>query len=308
MQADLASVKELRGLIRHVRPDLVHLHSSKAGFIGRIAAKSERVPAIFTAHGWAFSEGTPWKQKLLAIPLEAFASRLGGHIIAVSQYDYRLALRYRIESPHRMSVVHNGIPDSPERANPGEDTIPKIVMVARFAPQKDHALLLRALASLGDEPWELEFVGNGPLFKNIKRVADELNLQNRVRFLGARYDVSRILAESHIFVLTSNYEGFPISVLEAMRAGLPVVASDVGGTNEAVDEGRTGYLVPRGDLETLRERLRLLIKDPALRREMGNAGREKYERHFTVDRMLAETSKVYDLVLGSKAGAQSPSR
>lgn len=294
---DLRGVKEIRTLLREMEPDMLHIHSSKAGLLGRLAARLEKVPAVFTAHGWAFTDGSPWKRKAIAIPSEALAARIGGHIITVSKYDYDLAKRYRVARPEWMTVIHNGIADAERRANPGKNDAPRIVMVARFAPPKDHAILLRALSRLKGLPWELDMVGDGPLAEPARRLAEELGLGDRVRFMGARKDVPEIMANGQLFVLASNYEGFPISIIEAMRAGLPVVASNVGGVSEAVVDGTTGFLVLRGYVEGLSDRLERLLQDPALRVQMGAEGRRRYEMHFTAEQMLRKTMNVYELVL-----------
>ena len=119
-------------------------------------------------------------------------------------------------------------------------------------------------------------------------------------FWGTRDDVPELLAGSQVFVLPTKWEGFPISILEAMRAGLPVIASDVGGVREAVGEGETGFLVPRGDAATLRARLEMLLKQPDLRARLGAAGRRRYEARFGLERMLKKTRAVYDEVLSVK--------
>ncbi|GAA5336527.1 MULTISPECIES: glycosyltransferase family 4 protein [Thermus] len=296
--SDWRGLGEVRELIRRVRPHLVHAHSSKAGFLGRLAAKSLGIKSIFTAHGWAFTDGVSPARRALALTLERLAGRAGDLVLAVSERDRELALRYRVVPPERIRLVWNGVPDTPLRANPSHNP-PRIVMVGRFAPQKDHALLLRALAELRDLPWRLDLVGQGPLLPEVQALAERLGLEQRVRFLGKRLDVDRILADAQVFVLASNWEGLPLSVLEAMRAGLPVVASDVGGVREAVLEGRTGFLVPRGDVTLLRERLALLLQDPSLRVALGREGRKRYEAHFTLERMLRQVWAAYEELLAA---------
>ncbi len=128
-----------------------------------------------------------------------------------------------------------------------------------------------------------------------------LSLNDRVEFLGNRSDVAEILGGAHVFALATNWEGLPISILEAMRAGLPVVASDVGGVREEVVEGQTGFLVPRGDVGATHDRLGLLLADPTLRERMGAAGRRRYEDLFSLDRMLKKTLEVYRDALGDPA-------
>ncbi|RTI04092.1 glycosyltransferase family 1 protein [Thermus scotoductus] len=294
---DLLGLFEVASLLKRVNPHLLHAHSSKAGFLGRVAARDLGIRSLFTAHGWAFTEGVSVGRKALAVTLEALAGRLGDGIIAVSEWDRNLALRYRVAAPNRIFTVWNGVPDTSHRADPAREP-PRIAMVARFAPQKDHALLLTALASLRELPWTLDLVGDGPLLPEVQALAKRLGLAERVRFWGRRLDVDRLLAEVQVFVLTSNWEGLPLVVLEAMRAGLPVVATDVGGVGEAVVEGKTGFLVGRKDEAGLRERLCLLLENPALRASMGEAGRRRYEEAFTLERMFLETWRVYEEVLG----------
>lgn len=288
---------EILVLLRRLRPTLLHAHSSKAGFLGRVAARALGIRSLFTAHGWAFTEGVSVGRKALAVTLEALAGRLGDGIIAVSEWDRNLALRYRVAAPNRIFTVWNGVPDTSHRADPAREP-PRIAMVARFAPQKDHALLLTALASLRELPWTLDLVGDGPLLPEVQALAKRLGLAERVRFWGRRLDVDRLLAEVQVFVLTSNWEGLPLVVLEAMRAGLPVVASDVGGLREAVRDGETGFLVARGNALQLQERLRELLVHPSLRVQMGLKGRLRYEEHFRLERMLERTWAVYGYLWG----------
>lgn len=294
---DVAAVGELLTLLRDIKPDLLHVHSSKAGFVGRLAARLVGVRSVFTAHGWAFTEGVHPARRTLAVVLERLAGRLGDAVICVSHKDLRLALENRVAPEDRLTVVWNGVPDTAQRALPGLEP-PRLVMVARFSPQKDHGLLLKSLAELQDLSWTLDLVGDGPLLPQVKALAQELGLGSRVRFLGRRVDIDSVLAEAQVFVLTSRWEGLPLTILEAMRAGLPVVASDVGGVGEAVVDGHTGFLVPRGEQALLRDRLRRLLADPGLRVQMGAAARKRYEEHFTVERMVEGVWEVYSRVLG----------
>ncbi|MGQ9532872.1 MAG: glycosyltransferase family 4 protein [Desulfotomaculales bacterium] len=300
----------LRGLLRVIRdfgPALVCCHSTKAGFLGRLAARLAGVPAVFTVHGWGFSEGVPAVRRAAVLRAERVAARWTDRIICVSVYDRDLALRHGVGQPEQMVVVPNGVPPVGEelRARPGEGGPVRLVMVARFEAPKDHLLLFRALSGLAAPDWELWLAGDGRLEEKARREAARLGLGDRVRFLGPRRDVPELLARCHVFVLTSHWEGLPLTVLEAMRAGLPVVASDVGGVREAVADGETGFLVPRGAVTRLRERLRLLLEDPALRARLGAAGYARWRERFTLDRMLRETEAVYREVL-DRAGQKGP--
>jgi glycosyltransferase involved in cell wall biosynthesis len=295
---DVRCFSELRETLRDIQPDIISTHSTKAGFIGRIAGKTLRIPTLFTAHGWGFTTGRP--------PLEAFAfwvverttAAWAARIITVCESDRRAAVRARVTSSDRLVTIYNAMPDIDEalRARPGNSP-PQLVMVARLTYWKDQPALLHALAGLKDLDWQLEFVGDGPLRGQVEELTQSLGLTSRVTFLGLRRDVPERLAAAQVFVLTSKWEGFPRSILEAMRAGLPVVASDVGGVQESVVDGSTGFVIPCGDAVRLRECLRKLITDSELRVRMGEAGRARYEEKFTFDRLIERTTKVYEAVL-----------
>ena len=293
---DMRALASVSSLIRRIQPDLVHTHTSKAGALGRIAARLRGVPCVFTAHTWCFAEGTSWKWKLIGTPLERWTARWSGAIINVSEANRQLALRHRIAPPGKLITVHNGVPDSAHRASPGASGIPRIVMVARFAPQKAHADLIRAIRDI-DLPLRVQFIGDGSARAAHETLASELGVRDRIDFLGVRTDVTEILAQAHIFALPTNWEGFPLTILEAMRSGLPVVASNVGGIPEAVVPETTGFLTPAGSIPALTGALRQLVASPSLRGTLGSAARTRFENEFTVDVMLRKTVAIYQSIL-----------
>jgi glycosyltransferase involved in cell wall biosynthesis len=289
---DIPAYREIVATLEELRPDLAMLHSSKAGWLGRLACRRLGIPVVFTAHGWAFTEGkNPLRRQFYK-----FAEKLAGHwadrIITVSEYDRQLALRSGISDATTMVTVRNGVRDI---ATPVADVArqpPRIIVVARMDVPKEHALLLEAMAPLASETWELELIGDGPHRSDLEEQTRRLGLNERVRFLGARSDVAERLSQGQLFILPSRWEGLPRSILEAMRAGLPVIASDVGGIPECVEHGVTGYRVPRGSAEKMTQHVRMLILDPSSRARMGAAGRRAYEREFTLARMFRETMTV----------------
>jgi glycosyltransferase involved in cell wall biosynthesis len=235
--------------------------------------------------------------------LERLIGPLASKIITVSEFDRRFGVDAHLVAEDRVVTVHNGMPDIGRtfRADPKRAPA-RLVMVARFEPQKDHATLLRALGALQAHSWELDLIGDGPLRSEMESLAASLGISGRVRFLGQRTDVDQILARAQVSVLVSNWEGFPLSILEAMRAGLPIVATSVGGVDEAVRDEDTGYVVPRGDVDRLRERIEELLISPALRAQLGGNGRARYEQHFTLDHLVAKTLAVYQDVLDGRNG------
>lgn len=300
---DLKSLARLHGILKKLDPDLLVCHDPKAGVIGRLLGRQLNIPVVYTAHGWPFGEGVPRRQVKLRLAVERTAARLmPSTVVDVCDHDRELAVKSGIGPPDAHVVVRNGIPDIDPafRAEPAVDP-PHIVMIARFSPQKDQATLISALAGLTDRRWSAELIGDGEGLGPCMEHARRLGVGDRITFLGAVTRPQDNLARAQIFALTSNWEGLPLTLLEAMRAGLPSVASNVGGVSEALDDGRTGYLVPRASVDAVRDALALLIDNPELRAEMGAQARRRYEADFTQDRMLSDVAEVYRRVAKPQA-------
>lgn len=296
---DVLCFFELRSKIKRCRPDILHLHSSKAGLIGRLVGKSLGIPSVFTAHGWAFTEGVSRRRRKLYLLLERFVGRFAERIITVSEYDRQLALKYEVANPAKLITIHNGIPNVAVKSFTSEMNSPvRLIMVARFDEQKDQALLVQALSRVVSKDWHLEFVGDGPSIDEVRSLVNEFGLVEKVTFSGSRDDVQERLANSDVFCLISNWEGLPLTILEAMRGGLPVIASDVGGVAEAVVDQQTGYLVRRGDSLSITAAIEALLSSEKDRIQFGQNGRLRYEGKFTFQVMLDKTLAVYKEVVG----------
>ena len=294
---DLRSLNFILKTARVFQPDLLSLHSSKTGVLGRVASRILNIPCTFTAHGWSFTEGIPEPKRSIYRTIEKISACLASKIICVSEHDRQIAVDVGISSD-RLITIHNGIndiePSQAENSAPSPSKSVKVVMVARFAPQKDHHTLLKALQKLDEV--ELILVGSDLGNHQMQTWLAELGLTSRVKLLGFRNDISEILKQADIFALISHWEGLPLAILEGMRAGLPVVASDVGGVNETIIDGETGYLIPRQDSETLADRLQQLSKNPLLRQQMGQAGHQKYQAEFSFEQMYNQTLAIYQTI------------
>jgi glycosyltransferase involved in cell wall biosynthesis len=292
---DARAFAELTAVLAEHRPDLVSTHTAKAGWIGRAACARLGLPVLYTPHGWPFADRLGSARGTVFGAAERIAAKWGGGIVCVSQHEGALAHKWRIAGPEKLHVIHNGVRDVPAslRASPGSRPV-RIISVARLEPPKDHRTLIEALAALQTEDWELELVGNGPKEQNARKLAAALGIGSRVRWAGYQPDPSFALSHAQIFALSSISEGFPRSVLEAMRAGLPVVASDVGGVGEAIANGVNGYLVPRRNSGALSEALRKLVKDDSERERLGAAARRIYEERFRFEGMFEKTVALYD--------------
>ena len=298
---DLLCFFELRKFFKSIRPDIVHVHSSKAGVVGRLAARSLSLPVVFTAHGWAFTEGVSVKRQKLYRWIESQLSKISNKIITVSEYDRQLAISQNVAGGHTLITVHNGVPEiMPVDVQRSPSDTVKIIMVARFEKPKNQAAVLHALAHSEAQNWQLELVGDGPELAKCVSLAEQLNIDSKVTFSGACFDVAERLATSDIFVLISDWEGLPLTILEAMRSGLPVIASDVGGVAESIDNHTTGILIPRNYQLPLGKALVQLVNSQEERNSMGYKAREKFDREFTFDIMLRKTLCVYQTVLDQR--------
>lgn len=294
---DLFAVRELTAELRVLRPDLVSTHTAKAGLLGRLACRRLEIPCIYTPHGFAIGGRiSPFLGPVFAM-LERMAARWSAAIVCVCESEKRLALAKGIGPASRLRVIYNGMPDveQADRARPGEEPV-RICSVARLESPKDHETLFEALAALPDRRWSLELVGEGPLERKLRALAKSLNLEDRIAWSGYLPFPVAALARSQVFVLATRSEAFPRSILEAMRAGLPVIASNVGGVGEAVVDGQTGILVPPGDSEALGVAIERLMESAPLRQRMGEAGRQTFNDRFRFETMAAETIALYERV------------
>jgi glycosyltransferase involved in cell wall biosynthesis len=235
---------------------------------------------------------------LLFCYAERLAARLGTRVINVCEFERTLARHYEICPAEALDVVHNGIAELeiPRVRSVGYQP-PVLVMVARFAAQKDHGTLLDALSGLLEMEWRLLLVGAGKRVTAVAAQVAGLGLGGRVRILPPETEVDRLLMGAQIFVLSTHFEALPISILEAMRAGLPVVATNVGGIPESVHHEQSGLLVEPGNVQSLRKALARVIASPDLRVALGSEGRRLWATHFTARTMAERTVEVYERAL-----------
>ncbi|MBA3974259.1 MAG: glycosyl transferase family 1 [Candidatus Solibacter sp.] len=294
---DLLALAELIRALRRLKPDLVSTHTAKAGALGRLACRLLGIPALYTPHGWPAGDRMPPPARAVFGFFERLMARWSAAIICVCEYEKQLALRIRIADAGKLLVVHNGVHDVDENLRATPDIAPvRICSVARFDPPKDHRTLLEALALLQDSAWALDLAGDGPGLPGARRLAQDLGVDSRITFHAYLPDPSALLAQVQVFVLSSRSEAFPRSILEAMRAGLPVVASDVGGVGESVTDGVTGLLTEAGNPRALAAALTRLLDSPQLRQSMGLAAHAAFEANFRFLTLAGRMEAVYATV------------
>lgn len=312
---DAMALAELRGILRRFRPDIVHTHMFKAGFVGRLAARFQGVPAIlFTAHGFHFNTFQAPFMKGIAYAVEKTMARYCSHmILPVSQTEAWQAISQKIIHPSKIRTVYPGI--ETERCLPAPERVAfyrrkigwqegeKLIgTVGRLARQKAPLDLVRASALIIRQNPRVRvlFVGDGPLRPKVEAEIRKLGLQGKVHVLGFCTDVDVLLAMMEIFVLPSLFEGQPISIMEAMRNDVPVVAADVNGVSELVRHGDTGLLVPRSQPEMLAQTVLGLLDDPVRRKQLAAAARRHLEAHYSVKVMVDQIQSVYRNLLGAR--------
>jgi len=315
----LAALYRVWSLLRRERPDVLHLHTPVASMIGRLAGRLAGIPLIvYTAHGFYFHDRMPRPKRFAHIALERLFGLLNHHLFCVSAEDARDATRLGIATRRRVSYVPNGvdlrtfdpatIPTGQRAAIREKLNISKdatvIVMMGRLVREKGYAEFFRVAQRLAPKFPNAHFLIVGDTvssehdsFKSeILRAAKHPALEGRVHLTGLRRDIPQILAAADIFTLPSYREGMPVSILEAMAMGLPVVATKIRGCREEVVPGDTGLLVAPGKTAGLQFALSWLLQHPDLARAMGERGRQRVRTHFDARRALARQVRLYRIL------------
>ena len=312
---DPVALGALTLLFRRGRYDIVHTHSSKAGVLGRIAARAARVPAIVhTVHGWGFNDRQPLFVNRTFTAAERWCAGFTDALVTVTPRDTETGLALGIGRPELYTTIRSGIdvehfrtPRRPRREVRAELGLaadaPVVVSVMRLVPQKAPLDFIDAAGRLLREvpDGRVLIVGDGPLRQQVEARCRTLRIRDRVVFTGLRTDVPDLLAAADVLALASLWEGLPRVIPQAMAAGLPVVATAVAGNAEAVADGVTGILVPPRDPAALGSALAALLADRARAAAMGAAGRARVDE-FSVERMVNDLEALYArCIAGSRA-------
>ena len=303
---DLLAVFRLAYLFRREHVHLVHTHSSKAGILGRLAARLAGVPAVIhTVHGWGFYPGQSPILRWLYQALERMCAPLTSVLIAVSDENRRTGLSSGIGREGQYRVIHSGIDPRLYSSSRAAGTRmrrtwragrrPVVLVVSNFKRQKSPGTVVRVAERLVRAVPDLlvAWAGDGEGRGRVEAMVKSKGLGANFRFLGWRRDVGGLLSACDVLLLTSLYEGLPRVVLQAMAAGKPVVATGVSGTPEAVRHGVTGYLHDPSDVPGMAESLAHLLKNHCEARRMGQRGRKNLKGTLLIGNMLREIERVY---------------
>ena len=300
-------IPRLVAMLRRERPTIVHTYLRTAGYWGRVAACLAGIPIrIASERNIEIERGR--LENLLDRMLSSVTDRVVVNSAAIR--DYLISAEGLASA--KIEVIHNGVPISRPLLEPEVRTVRRelglgeleyvVAFIGRLVPQKNPGLFLEMAAAVLRSGLKCGFllVGDGPLRATLTDQARPLGIQEAVRFTGVRNDVPRILRVVDLLVLTSDWEGLPNVILEALAAGVPAVATNVGGVGELLTDGATGYVVPQRDLSTLVNRVIRILDDRGFRLECGRRGREYVQAHFSTSAMVDRTVALYNLALRSQ--------
>lgn len=315
-KSDRQAYLKLKEIIQEFKPDIVHTHASKAGALGRKAAHACKVPiVIHTFHGHVFHSYFGTAKTYLYKAIERNLAKKSTGIIAISeQQKFELSQTHKICHASKVKVIPLGFDldkfrinlvadriETRKEYNLAEDEV-AIAIVGRLAPIKNHFLFLEvAKAILAKTTKNVRFfvVGDGELKSEISTIANEINAHYGEKIILTSWikDVNKFNAGMDIICLTSNNEGTPVSLIEAQASNIPVVTTDVGGIKDIVLEGKTGFIVPKGDAQAFVDKLSILIEDKEIRQKMSQNGWEFVKEKFHYLRLVKDTEAYYNELL-----------
>jgi glycosyltransferase involved in cell wall biosynthesis len=304
---DFTAFWRLYKILRRIKPDIVHTHSSKAGILGRWAAWFAKVPAIIhTFHGFGFHDFQHPITRWLYVAIEKITAPVTNKFIVVAADNIDKALKEGIGKRENYLVIHSGI-DTKKYKTPVANKAAKraelglkpedkaVTTIGPFKPQKNLPDFFKAAAIIARQNPKAVFlvVGDGALRPQFESQIKDLELTEKVKLLSWRRDTAELLAISDIFVMTSLWEGLPRAILEAMCAGIPVVANNVDGVNEVVQNGITGYLTTPNQPQQTALKVIELLANPDITKSMGLAGKTAITEDFDINQMIIQQESLY---------------
>ena len=308
---DLRALWNMKRFIQSGNYTIVHTHSSKAGILGRLAARLSKTPLIVhTVHGWSFHDYMSPMTRWIYILLERWIARFSDALVVVTERDIEKGLQAGIGRREQYRRIRSAIPLDEfdprlvdrqavrqELNLPADEVV--IGNVGRFSIQKNPLDWVRVAGLVGQACPQVRFllVGDGPMRTQVEQALQKAGIAERTALTGLRRDVPRMLAAMDIFLLTSLWEGLPRVIPQAMAMGLPVVANRADGLTEAIQDGSNGYLCSPGEIEQMAERCIELARHPLKRQEMGCRGQAYALQEFDLRKMITSLEALYDELL-----------
>lgn len=301
---NIVAYKQLKKIIDSNDYDIIHCHTPVGGVITRLAAKKARengTRVIYTAHGFHFYKGAPFKNWLLFYPVERVFARYTDVLITINKEDYKIARKFKAKSVRYVPGVGVNTKKLSGSSNDKENKRKElsisnetsvVLSIGELIQRKNHETALKAIAKVDNTDILYLICGGGELESYLKELSQTLRIEDKVRFLGFRNDISEICMASDLFLFPSYQEGLPVSVIEAMASGLPIVCSAIRGNTDLIENGKGGYLVEPDDVNGFVDAITKLIKNVALREEMSVYNKAS-SVEFDIESVKEEMSKIY---------------
>ena len=291
---DLKAIKRIITEIDSFKPDIVISHSSKAGIIARIACYKRKVPNLFTVHGWSFEKGTPTLQYLFGYTIEYLMKGISDKYFCVSEHTGAFGQSKIGIEKNKMLVCPN-IHERKALISPNNNIYHNVLMVAGFRKQKDHHTAIKAFNKivnvLNRKNIHITLIGDGPERKHILNLVKQYNLEVFVSLAGETTEIDKYYKSCDLVILPTHYEGLPIALIEAMQYAKPIIATNVGGVSEIVQDGYNGNLIEKNDYNTLADQI-VHYYDNNLFNEMGNNAIKVYADKFSYESICVKMNDI----------------
>ena len=300
---NIKAYMQLKKIVDSEKFDAIHCHSPMGGVIGRLVSKTARVKnVLYTAHGFHFYKGSPLLNWIAYYPIEKYMSKYTNHLITINQEDFKISEKFKAQNNHYVPGI--GV-DTSKFDYSNDERITKrnelgidknsivLLSIGEMIKRKNHETALRALSKIENRDFIYLVCGQGEMEGYLKHLSISLEIEKQVRFLGYRNDIKEICIASDVFIFPSYQEGLPVSVMEAMSAGLPIIASEIRGNTDLIINGEGGYLLEPEDVVGFAKYIDKLIKNKELRKRMSENNKVQVKR-YDKNIVKEEMRKIYD--------------
>jgi len=307
---NIIALKQLIKVMKNNKFSLVHVHTPVGAFFGRLAAKiTDTKPVLYTAHGFHFYRGASLRNWFIYYNMEKLAARWTDGLITINKEDYEAASKLPLRTKNRVFNVHGVGVDLNKYKTDDENKRRKareklglknedicILTVGELIERKNHIQIIKSIEKLKKDNVFCYLVGQGKLEEELKKYVKTRGLDNNIKFLGFQKDIPELLAACDVFCLMSFQEGLPRCIMEAMAAGKPIIATDVRGNRDLIQDGKNGILVPVKDYEATARAIERLSEDKMLREKMGLESL-RLIREYSIEKVLEEMHEIYNFYL-----------
>lgn len=303
LKSALSLILYIKNLIKKINPDIIHIHGTRAALWVKscFMLGAPKKKTIYTLHGIHFIRRNKLK-KLIMLNIEKFTNKFIDVLVCVSKNDYNITNKLRLIKNDRIILIRNGINSNHVNRNKDEKFIRKkfgiknqfiISTICRLHYQKDVQTLIKSIKLLENENLRCLIVGDGPERLKLEVLTNKLKINNKVLFLGEYKNIPKILSATDIFVLSTKWEGLPLTILEAMVAKKPVIGSNVDGVNELIINNKTGLLFELGNSKELAKKILIFIKNKKMRDELSKNAYNLVKKRYSIDHMINDYKTLY---------------